>query len=360
MAADQKDFLKTERGRLARRVALAMTEMKNTSGMREKYPVGLIDIDLWEWPQGVGLYGLTRYYERTGDENVFRFLCDWMDRHLKAGPPERNVNTTIPCLTLLILYERTKRAEYLEACAEWAEWIMRDLIRLEDGIFQHMITGDPNDGQILIDTLFMAVLFLARMGRVLHRQEYRDEALRQILVHIKYLYDPAHELFYHGYDFRYRHHYGAVHWGRGNAWFTAVMAELITELAPTGGVYDYLRDTFEDHCRALAALQEKNGLWHTVLDDPDSYCETSASACIAYGILRGINLGLLPAELASCAEKAIEGVIGQIDENGVVQGVSYGTPVGNDAEFYKTIPVCPMTYGQALTLLMLTEAEAQL
>ena len=35
-----------------------------------------------------------------------------------------------------------------------------------DGCFQHMITGNPNDSEILIDTLFMAVLFLARAGRL--------------------------------------------------------------------------------------------------------------------------------------------------------------------------------------------------
>lgn len=45
----------------------------------------------------------------------------------------------------------------------------------------------------------------------------------------------------------------------------------------------------------------------------------------------------------------------RIDGDGVVQGVSYGTSVGNNMQFYKYIPVCPMTYGQALTILLLTE-----
>lgn len=44
------------------------------------------------------------------------------------------------------------------------------------------------------------------------------------------------------------------------------------------------------------------------------------------------------------------------DAAGIVGGVSYGTPVGNDAQFYKDIPVCPMTYGQAMAILMLAEA----
>ena len=45
-----------------------------------------------------------------------------------------------------------------------------------------------------------------------------------------------------------------------------------------------------------------------------------------------------------------------MDAAGIVGDVSYGTPVGNDAQFYKDIPVCPMTYGQAMAILMLAEA----
>lgn len=336
-------------------VAGAMLHMKNDAGMKEKYPVGLIDIDLWEWPQGVGLYGLMRYYNAVGDEGILNFLKDWMDRHLAGPMAEHNVNTTIPCLTMLWLAEKTGNQNYRAFCEEWAEWVMNGLIRTGDGAFQHMITGDKNDDQILIDTLYMAVLFLAKMGRVLGKKEYLEEAKKQILIHIKYLFDPYTGLFFHGYDFKRHDHYGAVHWGRGNAWFTAVAAELLNEMDFEDGMRSYLRDTFEDQCRALIELQDESGLWHTVLDDPDSYLETSAAACIAYGMLLGVHTGLLPQEMEEPAMKAVRGVIGKIDENGVVQGVSYGTPVGEDADFYKSIPVCPMTYGQSLTLLMLTE-----
>ena len=41
-------------------VADAMLTMKN-NGIEEKFPISLIDIDCWEWPQGVGLYGLYKY-----------------------------------------------------------------------------------------------------------------------------------------------------------------------------------------------------------------------------------------------------------------------------------------------------------
>lgn len=54
------------------KVSDAMKSMKNTS-INEQFPIGLIDIHLWEWPQGVGLYGLLQLYETTQDAEVFAF-----------------------------------------------------------------------------------------------------------------------------------------------------------------------------------------------------------------------------------------------------------------------------------------------
>ena len=184
-----------------KKVSAAMMHLENT-GFEEKYPIGLIDINLWEWPQGVGLYGLYNYYKLTGDRGTFDFLCGWYDARMAEGLPERNVNTTCPMLTLLCVYEDTQDERYGALCRDWAEWVMHGLIRTGDGAFQHMITGDANDSQMLIDTLFMTVLFLAKAGVVFGRKDYVEEAKRQCLVHIKYLYDTSCGLYFHGYDFK--------------------------------------------------------------------------------------------------------------------------------------------------------------
>ena len=108
---------------------------------------------------------------------------------------------------------------------------------------------------------------------------------------------------------------------------------------------------------ALAACQDpETGLWHTLLNHPDSYLETSASAAIAYGMRKGVRLGLLDASFAEPADRAVRGVCAQIGPDGTVGGVSYGTPVGDTEDFYRTIPIQPTAYGQGLTYLMLTEA----
>ena len=50
----------------------------------------------------------------------------------------------------------------------------------------------------------MTVLFLNRMGQTYKRQEWIDESIHQVLMHIKYLYDKQSGLFYHGWTFNER------------------------------------------------------------------------------------------------------------------------------------------------------------
>ena len=104
-------------------------------------------------------------------------------------------------------------------------------------------------------------------------------------------------------------------------------------------------------------MQMETGLWHTVIDDPDSYLELSASAAFLRGIMQGVRLGILKRKAyEGLIEKAVKGLLDNIDDDGTVKNVSYGTPIGLDKEFYNKIPCCPMTYGQALMILALQEA----
>ena len=51
----------------------------------------------------------------------------------------------------------------------------------------------------------------------------------------------------------------------------------------------------------------------------------------------------------------MDGVISNISEEGELKQTSFGTPVFDDLEEYKKIPLTSMPYGQSLALLALTE-----
>ena len=123
-----------------KKVSAAMMHLENT-GFEEKYPIGLIDINLWEWPQGVGLYGLWKLFERTKDGRYLATLREYYDARIADGLPGKNINTMAPVLALSYLYEYTGDETYGAVCKEWAQWVMDSLPKTKEGGFQH-ITSD--------------------------------------------------------------------------------------------------------------------------------------------------------------------------------------------------------------------------
>lgn len=321
-------------------------------------------IEEWDWPQGVGLYGLLKLQNYYGDTRYNEFLDQWYQRNIEVGLPSKNINTTAPYLTLADLLDVWKRPEYESMCLERAEWLMNELPRTKEGGFQHVTTaiGDRsgvllNDGEMWIDTIFMAVLFLNKMGQRFERREWSSEALRQVLMHIKYLFDKKTGLFYHGWTFHGNHNFGGIFWCRGNCWFTFAVMDFLEACGDNidPGVKQYLIDTYKAQVDALVKLQAPSGLWHTVLTDETSYEEVSGTAGFAVGIIKGIKLGILDDSYRPCAQKALEGICASIADDGTVLKVSAGTGMGNDADHYRNIMIAPMAYGQSLALVALCE-----
>ncbi len=313
----------------------------------------------WEWPHGVGLFGLWKLYEKTGDTTYLSILTSYYDARLEQGLPGKNVNTMAPILALSFLAEHTKNERYLSVCTEWVEWVMSGaLARTEEGGFQHRTTDDENSGELWDDTLMMAVLAVANMGRILKRQEYIDEAIYQFLLHIEYLCDVKSGLWYHGWTFRGRHHFTEAFWGRGNCWITIAIPVFLEMVELPKSIQTYLTTVLVRQIQTLVTLQDESGMWHTLLDDPDSYLESSATCGFGYGILKAVHMQLLDSSYLAVSKKALEALYGVIDEQGVVQQVSYGTPMGRHTkDFYKNIPLRPMPYGQALAILFLMECQ---
>lgn len=312
----------------------------------------------WEWTQGVGLFGFWKYYQQTGDPAALKELTEYYEARLAEGLPGRNINTTAPMLTLSFLYEKTGDDRYGAICRDWAQWLIEKLPKTRGGGFQHLTSDTLNDQELWDDTLFMAVLFLANMGRIEYRQDWTDEAKYQFLLHIRYLADTKTGLFFHGWTFNGRHNFARGRWGRGNSWLTAAIPELLTMTGSEPFFRRYLEEVLTEQADALVRYQSPEGMWHTLVDDPDSYLEASCTCGFGYGLLAGIRMGLLDRKYLGAAVKALGPILERIDDSGTVLQVSYGTPMGRDsADFYKNIELKPMPYGTAMAILFLLEAK---
>lgn len=333
----------------------------NVLGMLQREHVddnsaGHLTMENWEWPTGVALYGIWKTFEQTGDDATLRYLVDWYGRWLSHEPaPHRNVNTVGPMLALVHLYEYTRNAAYLPHIESWAHWVMHDMPRTEFDGLQHITVWNKHYQQLWADTLFMTVLFLLKAGLVLNRPEWVEESKYQFLIHAKYLQDRVTGLWTHGWTFDCRNSFAGAHWARGNSWFTAASVEMLSMLGAEDAACRMVRACLRDQVLALWKLQRESGMYTTLVDVEETYEETSATAAIAFGVLKGIRMGYLGDGYREMGEKAAQAVIARIAPDGTVMGVSGGTGMGHDLGHYMRIKQCPTAYGQGLTFLMLTE-----
>lgn len=255
--------------------------------------------------------------------------------------------------------------EYEDLCLERVEMIMENFDRTKEDGLQHNTTGATKDTitaypeLIWADTIFMTVLFLGKMGIKYNKQEWIEEAIYQVLLHVKYLLDRETGLFYHAWDFDKSSNFGANFWCRGNSWLTMglpLFIEMMNDNLPHH-TKKYLVHIYQNQVDELLKIRDPEELlWHTVLDDPSSYIEASGSAGILTGIYMGLRAGLLNGDhyRQSCDDSMVQ-LINYINEQGTVEGVSAGTIIGHNKEHYKNIIIKPMAYGQAMMLCALVQ-----
>lgn len=296
-----------------------------------------MNMDLtWDWPCGVAYYGISYAYEKTKKEEYLSLLKDRVDELIELGLPKVwTVNACAMGHCLITLYEATGEEKYWDLVMSKIGYIRRDALRFGENVLQHTVSAN-NDfpEQAWADTLFMAAFFLLRVGVKTNDQDMIDDALNQWYWHIKYLQNPGTGFYYHGYNNITRDHMSGIYWGRANAWAAYTMSQVGGKL-PQCYLYPKYMDvagSLNEQLSALKTVQTENGLWRTVLDDPESYEEISASAGIAAAMIeRGNPLH------SKYINKAIKGLLANISEDGKVMNVSGGTAVMNNVEGYRSI-----------------------
>lgn len=306
----------------------------------------------WDWPGGVAFYGVCEAFKATGKAEYLDRVKAWVDEQLEDGLPKLSVNGVSIGHALLTLYEETGDDRYAETAIRLAEYLKNEAPRFGNGIIQHTVNSETYvfPEQAWVDTMFMAGYFLLRIGAALNRSDYFEDGLRQYHGHEELLQDPVTNLYYHGWDNINRNHMSGVFWARGNAWAALTMARALEIVPVTHPSFMIIEGSLRDQLSALVRLQDESGLWHTVLDDPTSPLETSASAGIATALLTKGRL------YNKYTQRSIDGILARIAEDGSVTGVSAGTAVMKDAEGYKNVPAKRVQgWGQGLALAFLAE-----
>lgn len=308
----------------------------------------------WDWPCGVAYYGVSCAYEATKKPQYLERLIRWTDEYIELGLPDWTVNTCAMGHVLLTLYEATQNPTYWDIIMSKIDYLRNHALRFGDNVLQHTVsTGNDFPEQAWADTLFMAAYFMLRVGRYTKDQDLIEDALNQFYWHIKYLQDPVTGFWYHGYNNILENHMSGFYWGRANAWAAYTMSQ-VKKNVNEWYLYPKCMDVecaLRDQLAGLKMVQTENGLWRTLLNDEESYEEVSASCGIAAAMINNNN----PLH-TKYVQKAIEGIVKNISEDGRVLNVSGGTAVMKDKEGYCKVPRDWMQgWGQGLALAFLTD-----
>ncbi len=207
------------------------------------------------------------------------------------------------------LVEVVRWAGLGEASQRQLDWLLRGCPRAADGTLFHI----RDLREMWIDTVYMVVPALVLAGEV-------DAARLQFEGHRRRLFDASTGL----YGWRWDEDAAAVthpeHWGTGTGWVVAGIARTIHLL----GQHEFSTELAE-HAHtvidACLALRADNGIFHNIVDDPDSFAEGNLAQMLAYAILTGVSDGWLPRSYEPIGRSLVGSARGLVDEHGFVRQV---------------------------------------
>jgi unsaturated rhamnogalacturonyl hydrolase len=190
------------------------------------------------------------------------------------------------------------------------EWILHKAPRNGEGVLYHTFEAP----QMWSDGINGAPPFLAAL-------RHYDEALFQIEGYRKLLFNPEKKLMAHIWDDGKKQMTDPGFWGGGNGWTAAGVARVIRSLPGRRREdRERLAAFGKDVIDGCLAHQREDGLFHDVIDRPDTFVETNLAQMLAYAVYQGMTDGWLPASYRASADRMRTAARAKMDARGFVQG----------------------------------------
>lgn len=316
----------------------------------------------FDWGEGVQMSGLMQAWGRTNTDRYAAFVENWARFHLTRSLADLLALTPsskrkgycghwVSGTALLYLDEARPDPRYRQTASDIAKYIRAGATRSPEGLIAHW----EGNFQLWVDTLNMVCPLLSRLSKLENKPSYLDDSVNQLLLSAKHDRDVKTGLFYHMWDWQQEKRSPEL-WGRGNGWVIMSLADTFEFLPRSHIQYRELKQLTERFARSLVASQNREGAWHTVMDAPSSPEECSATSMMAYGFLKLIRLGVLPARCQRPALRAWETVNSRWVQDGMVVGTSGGTGPGAKDSYVKR-PVGTFPWGTGAYLMAGAEVD---
>jgi rhamnogalacturonyl hydrolase YesR len=266
-------------------------------------------------------YGALTIAELTRDEDLKLRLIRKFDPLManEAGkiPARSHVDDRVFGVVPLELFILTRDPKYLRlgrgmADGQWEK-------TTPDGI--------SVEARYWIDDMYMITALQVQAYRATGETRYLDRAAVTMAAYLDRLQQP-NGLFFHAPD-------SPFFWSRGNGWVAAGMTELLRSLPRNDPRRGRILEGYRKMMAVLLTFQGNDGVWRQLIDQPESWAETSSTGMFAFAMITGVKNGWLDREpYGPAARKAWLGLLHYLDREGNVSNICEGTGKGFSIEYY--------------------------
>lgn len=323
----------------------------------------------WDYIDGCMILSLLEFYDTTKDQKYLSFADYYEDYRIHDDgtidgyhKDTWNVDEVNGAKNLITLYSLTGKEKYKKAADNIYDQVLHQP-RTAEGNFWHKKIYPQ---QIWLDGLYMALPFYMEYEARYNESRNAADIYRQFFTVHRIMRDKETGLYYHAYDSSRNSFWcdketglSQNFWLRSLGWFAMALLDTLNKAADKNADdWNKLKDIFYEFMAAMIHFQDDSGMWYQLpaKNDRDSiakgnYLETSGSAIMAYALMKGARLAILPAEYAAYGKKAFEGICqtylktdgGKMSLGGIclVAGLGPETNLRRDGsfEYYMSEPV---------------------
>jgi unsaturated rhamnogalacturonyl hydrolase len=251
------------------------------------------------------------------DQRLIQRFQPLFGEESKLIPNPIHVDNTVFAAVPLEIYIQTREAQYLDLGKSFADKQWQDPTP----------EGLTAQTRFWIDDMYMVTIVQVQAYRATGETKYLDRAALEMATYLDKLQQP-NGLFYHAPDVPF-------FWGRGDGWVAAGMSELLSSLPQNHPQRARIMDGYLKMMKGLLPYQDKDGMWHQLIDHPESYPESSCTGMFTFAMITGVKKGWLDGKTyAPAARKGWLALISYLEPNGDIRNVCRGTAKQNDLQYY--------------------------
>jgi unsaturated rhamnogalacturonyl hydrolase len=274
------------------------------------------------YPEICTWYGALNVARSTRDSDLGSRLKSKFDRFFtKEGSknisPAAHVDYRVIGVVPLEIYLQTRESRYLDFGRDLADKQWEKTT--PDGI--------TAEARYWIDDMYMITAVQMQAYRATGDTKYLERSAKTMVAYLDKLQQP-NGLFFHAPDAQF-------YWGRGNGWQAAGMSELLLSLPKKHPLRPRIVKGYNLMMESLLKYQAEDGLWRQLLDNPESWVETSATGMFTFAFVTGVKQGWLnKKKYGPAARKAWLGLVKHVNAEGNVTDICVGTNKGFTVQYY--------------------------